>query len=77
MSDKLTTDERLDKIDAQLDRIATVVVKGFDRVYKALEAKADKSDTDRIFDLLDKVAKKQEIDEDERLVMGHHDVCLK
>ena len=71
MPNKLTTDERLDRIDVQLDRIATAVGKGFDRIDKALGGKADKADTDRIFDLLDKIAKKQEIDEDERLVMGH------
>ena len=63
MPNSLTTDERLDKIDArfdemnkQFDRIAAVVVKGFDRIDEALEAKADKADLDRVFDLLDKIA---------------------
>ena len=71
MIQKLTTDVRLDRIDTQLDRIAATVVKGFDRIGKTLEAKADKTDIDRVFDLLDKIAKKQEINEDKRLVMGH------
>jgi hypothetical protein len=71
MANQLTTDERLDKIDAQLDRIAAAVVSGFERVDKALEAKADKSDLQRVYDLLDRIAKQQEIDDDERLVMGH------
>lgn len=71
MSKELTIDERLDKIDAQLDRIATVVVTGFDRIDRSLNTKADKADLHRIYDLLDKIAKQQEIDGDERLVMGH------
>ena len=77
MPSQLTTDERLDRIDArfdemnkQFDRVAVVVVKGFDRIDKALETKPT-SPISIVFDLLDKIAKKQEIDEDERLVMGH------
>lgn len=71
MADKLTTDERLDRIDAQLDRIAAAVVTGFERIDKVLEAKVDKSDLHRVYDLLDGIAKQQEIDDDERLIMGH------
>lgn len=43
----------------------------FDKVDKTLDQKADKSDTNKLLDLLDKLAKKQEIDDEERLVMGH------
>lgn len=39
MSDKpRTIDERLDRLDAQLERIAAVVVKGFDRTDKKVES---------------------------------------
>jgi hypothetical protein len=71
MLKELTFDERLDRIDNQLDRIATAVVTGFERIDKTLDAKADKADSQRMYDLLDKIAKQQEIDDDERLVMGH------
>ena len=75
-------DVHFDKVDAQLqemrkdfsdqfDKLASVIVKGFDRIDKVLETKADKSDLKRVFDLLDKIAKQQEIDDDERMVMGH------
>jgi hypothetical protein len=64
-------DERFDKIDGQLDRLATAVVKGFGHIDKTLDEKANKTDMQRIYDLLDKIAKRQEIDNDERLVMGH------
>ncbi len=43
----------------------------FDRVDQALEGKASKEDMQRVFGLLDAVAKSQEISDDERLVMGH------
>lgn len=43
----------------------------FDKVDETLGKKADKADTNRILDLLDKFAKQQEIDDEERLVMGH------
>ncbi len=66
-----TTDQRLDKIDKQLDKIVTVIVKGFDRIDKALETKAGTKDLQRVYDSLDKISKQQEIDNDERLVMGH------
>ena len=66
-----TSNDRFNKIDEQLDRITAALVKGFDRIDKAIEAKADRADLVRIFDLLDKIAKQQEIDNDERLVMGH------
>ncbi len=43
----------------------------FDRIDKVLEAKADKADIERIFRALDAMAKRREINDDERLVMGH------
>ena len=43
----------------------------FDKIDKALEEKANKVDMQRVYDLLDKVIKQQEISNDERLVMGH------
>lgn len=71
-------DGRFDKVEAQLstmnkqlDKIASVVVKGFDRIDKSLETKANKADLQRIYDMLDKIAKQQEIDNDERLIMGY------
>lgn len=65
---RINYDERFDKVDSQfqemrdqfrvineqLDKIATTLVKVFD---KRLETKADKADMQRIFDLLDKVIK--------------------
>lgn len=75
---KLTIDERFDKVDVQLsemnkqlDKIVTVVVKGFDRIDKVLEEKASNADMQRVLGLLDELAKRQEISDDERLVMGH------
>jgi hypothetical protein len=54
MPEKLTTDERLDRIDAQLDRMD-----------KTFESKASKADIDRVFDYLDRTSKRQEISDDE------------
>jgi hypothetical protein len=44
---------------------------GFDNIDKELDKKANKEDVNRLFNLMDKIAKQQEIDDDERLVMGH------
>jgi hypothetical protein len=43
----------------------------FDRIDKALEGKAEAADMHRVLDLLDKIIKQQEINDEERLVMGH------
>ena len=67
----LATDQRFDKIDAQLERIVTAIIKGFDRVDKALEKKASAADMQKALGLLDTFAKRQEISDDERLAMGH------
>jgi len=61
----------VDGHDNQLNKITTTVVKGFERIDKTLGTKADTKDLQRIFNLLDKISKQQEIDNDERLVMGY------
>lgn len=59
------------QINDQLDRVVATVVKGFDRIDKALEDKASNADMQRVLGLLDELAKRQEISDDERIVMGH------
>ena len=71
-----TTSDFLASQNMQLDRIVTVVVKGFDRIDKTLETKPDTADIQRILGLLDEIAKRQEISGDEGLVMGHQLVRL-
>ena len=78
MAQSQTTDERFDKVDAQLaemnkqlDRIVTAVVQGFEGVDKKLDDKAAKTDMQRVYDYLDKIIKQQEINDEERLIMGH------
>lgn len=65
------SEERFDRIDTQLDRISKAMIKGFDRLDKALETKAEAADLQTALGLLDTLAKRQEISDDERLVMGH------
>lgn len=67
----IPSEERFDKIDAQLERISTALIKGFDRIDKILETKANSADLQTALGLLDTLAKRQEISDDERLVMGH------
>ena len=67
----ISTDKRFDKIDAQLDHIATALLKGFDSVNVALHTKASSEDLHTALDLLDSLMKQQEISDDERLVMSH------
>ncbi len=74
----IASDKRFDMIDAQLFKmdeqlhlITKAVVKGFDRIDKTLETKADSADLQTALGLLDTLAKRQEISDDERLVMGH------
>jgi len=66
-----TNDKRFDKIDVQLECISIALVKGFDRIDKTLETKANAVDLQKALGLLDSFAKRQEISDDERLVMGH------
>lgn len=74
--------ERFDNVDKRLqemskdlsdqsDKLASAILKGFNRIDNVLEAKADKTDLQRVYDLLDMIAKQQQIDDDERIVMGH------
>ena len=43
----------------------------FDKIDKALEGKSSNDDMQTVLKLLDSLAKRQEISDDERLVMGH------
>ena len=43
----------------------------FDRIDQNLDEKSSKEDMQRVLGLLDAMAKRQEISDDERLVMGH------
>lgn len=43
----------------------------FDKLDKSLEDKASNADMQRVLGLLDELAKRVEISDDERLVMGH------
>ena len=43
----------------------------FDRIDQSLDRKSTKEDMQRVLGLLDALAKRQEISDDERLVMGH------
>ena len=85
MVQSLTTDERFDKVDAQLselnkqfdrideqfNKLTAVIIQGFEGIGERLEDKADKADLQRVYDYLDKIIKQQEINDDERLIMGH------
>jgi hypothetical protein len=55
----------------EFTRLFKYMSERFDKVDKALEDKASKADLQRVYDLLDTVLKNQEINDDERLVMGH------
>jgi hypothetical protein len=55
----------------EFTRLFKYMAERFDKVDKELEEKANKTDIHRVYDLLDKVIKQQEIDNDERLVMGY------
>ncbi len=57
--------------DKQMDQLTSTMLEGFSRIDKELEKKASKEDINRLFNPMDKIAKQQEIDDDERLVMGH------
>lgn len=52
-------------------RLFKYMEKRFDQIDKALEQKAEKSDVDRIMSMLDALTKRQQIGEDERLVIRH------
>lgn len=55
----------------EFTKLFTYMSGRFDTVDKTLEQKADKEDVSRILCALDTLAKRQEISDDERIVMGH------
>ena len=55
----ISYDERFDRIDSTLDRLTTTLLEGFDNIDKELEKKANKEDVNRLFNLMDKIAKQQ------------------
>jgi hypothetical protein len=64
-------DKQFESVNKQLDRIATTVVKGFERNDREHENMASRADMQRVLNLLDAMAKRQEISDEDRLVMGH------
>lgn len=72
MTNKSTADElRFESINEQLNKIASALVRGFNRIDISLAEKADKADMDRVLGLLGEMAKRQEVSDHERLVMIH------
>jgi arsenate reductase-like glutaredoxin family protein len=65
------TREDIDEILSQLDDMAKIMISRFDVVEKSIETKASKDDIQKIMSFLDSIAKRQEINDDERLVMGY------
>jgi hypothetical protein len=57
--------------DDEFTRLFKYLSDRFDRIDKALKGKAETADMHRVLDLLDKIIKQQEINDEERLVMGH------
>jgi len=55
----------------EFTRLFKYMSERFDKVDKTLEEKASKDDMQRMLGLLDALAKRGEISDDERLVMGH------
>ena len=57
--------------EGEFTRLFTYMAERFDKIDKALEEKAGNADMQRALGLLDELAKRVEISDDERLVMGH------
>lgn len=55
----------------EFTRLFNYMAERFDKIDASLETKTDKSDHEMVVGLLDTLAKRQEISDDERLVMGH------
>ena len=55
----------------EFTRLFKYMAERFDKVDKALEEKASNSDMQRVLGLLDALSKRQEISDDERLVMAN------
>ena len=57
--------------DNGFTKLFSYMTERFDRIDEALGNKADKTDINRLLGAVDALAKRQEINDDERLVMGH------
>ncbi len=55
----------------EFTKLFNYMTERFDRIDKTLEQKAEKVEIKRILGAVDALAKRQEINEEERLVMGH------
>ncbi len=55
----------------QFTKLFNYMTERFDRIDKVLETKATSSDLQTAINLLDTLAKRQEISDDERIVMNH------
>jgi hypothetical protein len=55
----------------EFTRLFKYMEERFDRIDKALEDKANKRDVERLLDAVDAFAKRQELNDDERIVMAH------
>ncbi len=55
----------------EFTKLFNYMEKRFDSIDQALENKADKQDVQKLIDAIDAFAKRQEIDDEERLVMAH------
>lgn len=55
----------------EFTRLFKYMTERFDKVDKTLKEKASKADMQRVLGLLDALAKRLEISDEERLVMGH------
>jgi hypothetical protein len=55
----------------EFTRLFKYMTERFDKIDKILETKANSDDLQKALGLLDTLAKRQEISDDERIVMGH------
>lgn len=57
--------------DDQFTKLFKYMQESFERLEAKLDEKASQKDMERVLNFLDEIAKRQEITEDERLVIGH------
>ncbi|HEU5004728.1 MAG TPA: hypothetical protein VFT49_01435 [Candidatus Saccharimonadales bacterium] len=55
----------------EFTKLFKYITERFDKVDAELEKKADAALVEKVLALIDKIAKQQEINDEERLVMGH------
>jgi hypothetical protein len=55
----------------EFTKLFKYIAERFDKIDKALAEKASHADMQRVLNLLDEFAKRMEISEEERIVMGH------